>query len=474
MSVSTHSHDVAPNRDSLAKLPGIDRLLETDVLKGACEQFDRSLVTDAAREAVEGLRRRLLRGEEAPEDLLVYLALEAAERLGELTEASLKRVINATGVVLHTNLGRAPLPAEALNRAVEVGLGYSNLEIDLETGERGARIDHVDGLLCTLTGAEASAVVNNNAAAVLIALNTLATGREAVVSRGQLIEIGGSFRIPDVMERSGARMVEVGTTNRTHPSDFELAISEETGILLSVNPSNYRVEGFTAQVSLDELVEIGRRRDVPVLHDLGGGVLIDVEPLGLPEEPVAAESVSAGADVVTFSGDKLLGGPQCGILVGKKLAIERIRRNPLMRALRCDKLTYVLLEETLKLFLDPARLPERHPAFASLVEDVTAVRRRAQRIVKRIDADEGVYVVDSEAQVGSGSLPLVTIPSAAVAIRAPSPDAFSRCLRTGSTPVIGYVRDDTVFLDARTIRSDEVDCVADAVVEVLKTRGERV
>ena len=329
-------------------------------------------------------------------------------------------MINATGVVLHTNLGRAPLGRAALARLALVAARYSNLELDVRTKARGSRYDHVDGLLCRLSGAEASLVVNNNAAAVLLALESLARGREVVVSRGELIEIGGAFRIPDIMARSGARLVEVGTTNRTRLADYASAITPETALLLKVHPSNYRVVGFTESVRTAELAELGRARGVPVLEDLGSGCFLDLRPWGLPREPTVPETVAAGADVVTFSGDKLLGGPQAGIVVGRRALVERLRQNPLNRALRIDKLTLAALEATLRAYEDPATAPREIPTLRMLSESAAVVRRRARRVLRRVPAAArtalGLTVVAGRSEVGGGALPLAELPTAALAL----------------------------------------------------------
>ena len=455
-----------PTHALLSQIPGVDRLLEWPAIRALTSVCDRSILVDVTRESTADLRDRLRGGTFAPEgDLAAWIVSDIERRVENLLSPSLRRVINATGVILHTNLGRAPLDPGAVARVTEIATGYTNLEFDLEAGDRGSRIDHVESLLCRLTGAESTALVNNNAAAVLIALNTLAEGGEAIVSRGQLVEIGGSFRIPDIMSRSGAKMVEVGTTNRTHAGDYEVAISDATSLLLSVHPSNFRVEGFTAEVSLPSLVEIGQHHEVPVLHDLGGGVLHDVRDFGLPYEPIASESIQAGVDVVTFSGDKMLGGPQCGILVGKREALDRIKKNPLMRALRCDKITYLLLEETLKLFLNSNQLTSKHPVMRMLTESVEIIKDRAARMVSAIgDVTAIVEVLDSAAQVGSGALPVETIPSAAVTVRSElTAGELSRRLRCGRRPVVGYVRDDILHLDVRTVNEDEIQMVADSI-----------
>lgn len=462
------------DRAILSRLPGVDRVLASDGLNGLRDRLPAEQLTAFVREGVDRVRRDVLDGGDRSDDLMGEVVREVTAAVEAYLSPSLRRVINATGVVLHTNLGRAPLPEAAIERVASAARGYANLEIDLGSGGRGSRTSHVEALLCRLTGAEAAAVVNNNAAAVLIGLNTMSAGKEAVVSRGQLVEIGGSFRIPDIMERSGARMVEVGTTNRTHARDFEKAITDETGLLLSVHPSNYEVVGFTSEVTLAELVGIGHARGVPVLHDLGAGCLVDTRTLGLGYEPLVSDSVDAGADLVTFSGDKILGGPQCGILVGTRDAIGRVRENPLMRALRCDKLTYAALEATLQLYLEPDRLTERHPVMRMLSEPVDSVRARAEGLAKRLDGVAAeVTVVDAEGQVGSGALPTEKIPSVAVRVRPTDGgvDDLAARLRDRDLPVVGYTRDDALHLDARTIDTGDVEAVAEAVRAALEGTG---
>ncbi|MSS71718.1 MAG: L-seryl-tRNA(Sec) selenium transferase [Candidatus Latescibacteria bacterium] len=464
-----------PVQAHLSVLPSVDGLLSLPEARALVERCSEAWVKEAARAALDDLRVSIRDGTICPDRATATGA--AVGRMRERIEArlrpSLRRVINATGVILHTGLGRAPLPGAAMAQVTAVAEGYCNLEIDLESGERGERVSHVERLLCDLSGAEAAAVVNNNAAAVLLTLNTLASDREAVVSRGQLIEIGGSFRIPDVMGRGGARMVEVGTTNRTHLKDFREAITERTGLLLSVHPSNYRVTGFTAEVGLEDLVALGREFSVPVAHDLGGGVLVDLRPYGLPYEPLVSDSVRAGADVVTFSGDKVLGGPQAGVIVGRRKAVEAMRKNPLMRALRCDKLTYAALEATLRLYLRPAALLQEHPTLRMLTEPVATLRRRARRLIGRLKGLEGqveLRLEETVAYTGSGALPLEEIPSAAVTLRpvAGSVAGLARGLRMGEPAVVGYVREGRVWLDVRTVRDEEVRSVAEAVRKTVR------
>ena len=461
------------SQSELAMIPSVDRVLTEPAVQAMAEQCNLSLIKDLLRSALDTVREALVKGnvEAFDREVLIDITIVELRRLLEnLLSSNLKRVVNATGIILHTNLGRAPLPKEAIDQIRETAGGYNNLELDLESGRRGSRTTIVEEVLCLLTGAEAAAVVNNNAAAVLITLNTLALDREVIVSRGQLIEIGDSFRIPDIMTRSGVRMVEVGTTNRTHLEDVEQAISARTGLLMAIHPSNFQVLGFASDVPLSELVALGHRQGLPVAHDLGGGVLIDLREYGLPYEPVVSESVSAGADVVCFSGDKILGGPQAGILVGNKDVIEQIRRNPLMRAVRCGKLTYAALEATLKLYLDRKRLIRTLPTLRMLTESPAILRRRGKRLLDLLKHLGGIgwdlRLQDSVAQGGSGSLPLEKIPSIALTLKGPagcSIAGLATRLRQHSPPVLGYVREDRVWLDLRSTRSNEVGIVADAI-----------
>jgi L-seryl-tRNA(Ser) seleniumtransferase len=426
---------------SLRDLPSVDRLLADERLA----HLPHELAVVAARTVLERARAeiRAVREPGPLEDAVL-------EELTRARRPSLRRVLNATGVLVHTNLGRAPLAEAALARVTEVGAGYSNLEYDVERGERGSRQDHLAPLLERLTGAEAALVVNNNAAAVLLALAALAEGREVVVSRGELIEIGDGFRIPDVLARSGARLVEVGTTNRTRASDYEAAIGPETALLLRVHQSNFRVVGFTERPDLQALGRIAKRAGLPLVDDLGSGALA---PVG--DEPTPAESLRAGADLVCFSGDKLLGGPQAGIAVGRAGLVEKLRRHPLQRALRADKLTLAALEGTLQLALDPETRDEI-PVLRMLHEPLEAVRSRAERLSALVSGE----VEETVARVGGGALPLAELPSFACAVEEELADA----LRLGEPPVIAVVRDGRTLLDCRTLSDGDVDEVAAAVV----------
>jgi len=429
-----------PGLRSLRDLPSVDRLLADERL--AEEPHD--LVLVIARSVLERAREEIKAGREPGP-----LVDSVLDELAHARRPSLRRVLNATGVLVHTNLGRAPLPAAALARVLEVGGGYSNLEYDLERGERGSRQNHLGSLLRRLTGAEAALVVNNNAAAVLLALAALAEGREVVVSRGELIEIGDGFRIPDVLARSGARLVEVGTTNRTRAADYERAIGPDTALLLRVHQSNFRVVGFSERPRVSELAEVARRHRVPLVDDLGSGALARVG-----DEPTPAESLRAGVDLTCFSGDKLLGGPQAGVVVGRAELVERLRRHPLQRALRADKLTLAALEGTLSLALSP-ETRDQIPVLRMLHEPVERVRARAERLADLV----GGEVEETVARVGGGALPLAQLPSAACAVE----EQLAEPLRLGSPPVIAVVRDGRTLLDCRTLTEAEIDEVAAAV-----------
>ena len=421
---------------NLRDLPSVDELARSS---------DDPLSVQAARIVLSRAREDIQAGAE-PGDL----AERMREELEGARQARLRRALNATGVIVHTNLGRAPLAEAALERVREVGRGYSNLEYDLSAGARGSRQDHVAGVLRRLTGAEAALVVNNNAAAVLLALAALAEGREVVVSRGELIEIGDGFRIPDVLARSGARLVEVGTTNRTRAADYDRAVGPETAVLLRVHQSNFRVVGFTELPSVGELAKVAKRHGLPLVDDLGSGALAQVE-----DEPSVRESLEAGADLVCFSGDKLLGGPQAGIVVGSAELVERLRRHPLQRAVRVDKLTLAALEGTLTLYLDPERAAREVPVLRMAGENADDVRARAERLAELV----GGEVEETVARIGGGALPLAELPSFACAVE----EELAGPLRSGEPPVIGVIRDGRLLLDCRTLSDAEADEVAAAI-----------
>src|SRR4051794_1652670 len=430
----------------LRDLPSVDELARDQRLAGE----PAVLAVEAARSALARAREEIRAGHD-PGDL----GERALQELAGARAPSLRRTLNATGVLVHTNLGRAPLPEAALERALEVGRSYSNLEYDLSAGARGSRQDHVASILRRLTGAEAALVVNNNAAAVMLALAALAEGREVLVSRGELIEIGDGFRIPDVLARSGAQLREVGTTNRTRAADYESAIRPETAVLLRVHQSNFRVVGFTEHPTVADVAAVARRAGLPLVDDLGSGALFPSNTVLLGDEPTARESLAAGADLVCFSGDKLLGGPQAGIVVGRAELVERLRRHPLQRALRADKLTLAALEGTLGLYLEPERAAREVPVLRMLHEPLEAVRARAERLAAAV----GGEVEETVGRVGGGALPLAELPSCACAVE----ESLAAPLRTGEPPVVGVVRDGRLLLDCRTLTDAEADEVAAAV-----------
>ncbi len=445
----------------LRALPSVDECLRAADQRESLAGFARPYLKLMVQRAQAALRGETARGSSAalPDSraALVEEVMRRAELAIKSDQPALKPVVNATGVVLHTNLGRAILAAAAVEAVEQAATSALNLEYDLAAGARGDRDALVEAELRALTGAEAATVVNNNAAAVLLALNSLAQGREVIVSRGELIEIGGSFRLPEVMAKSGARLREVGTTNRTHPRDYERAIGAETALLLKVHPSNYRLTGFTAEVGLKELVEIGRKKRIPVMEDLGSGALIDLTGYGLPREPVVAERVAAGAGLVTFSGDKLLGGPQAGVVVGKRALIAKLKENPLKRALRCDKLTLAALSATLRLYLRSAEVATAVPTLRLLrrsVAELEAVAVRAQELLaQRLGNEFRIEVIASTSQVGSGSMPAEELASRALRVTHSrlKPAAIAALFRSARPPIIGRVKDDAFLLDLRTV-----------------------
>jgi L-seryl-tRNA(Ser) seleniumtransferase len=450
----------------LRALPSVDAVLNAPAAVSLLKRFGRTAATQAVRAALQDARAALQAG--APvaasaEDIAVqsFTRLEADDR------SALRPLFNLTGVALHTNLGRATFAQAAVEAAVEAMRNAVALEFDLASGKRGERDDHVRSLLCALTGAEDATVVNNNAAAVLLGLNTLAGSREAIVSRGELIEIGGAFRMPDIMARAGARLVEVGTTNRTHLKDYTGALTAETGVILKVHTSNYRIQGFTAEVGTAELAGVAKSANVPLLHDLGSGVLIDLTAYGLQREPTVREIVAQGADLVTFSGDKLLGGPQAGFIVGRREYLAAVNRNPMKRALRVDKVRLAAIEATLKLYRDPDRLAERLPTLRFLARRREDIEVQALRLLPALAGALGnAYAVEAlacESQIGSGALPLETIPSAGLAIRAKAGgralEELAQSLRDLPRPVVGRIVSDRLVLDLRCL-DDEPAFVA--------------
>ncbi|MBA3014906.1 MAG: L-seryl-tRNA(Sec) selenium transferase [Proteobacteria bacterium] len=463
----------------LRAIPKVDEFLgwlaggdDESRLGGDLGEATLPLIKRAVRETLDIARAAILDGSLIDGEWLncEALASEVRQRLALMLRPKFTTVINATGVVIHTNLGRSLLPDCAMDSIMRVGRHYSNLEFDLATGKRGSRYALVEDLLCELTGAEAALVVNNNAAAVLLVLGTLAAGREVVVSRGQLVEIGGSFRIPEVMERSGARLVEVGATNRTHLRDYEQAISSETALLLKVHTSNYRMIGFTSEVPLGEMVSLGARHGIPVMEDLGSGSLVDLTRCGLVKEPTVGEVVMSGVDVVTFSGDKLLGGPQAGLIVGRKAIIDRVKRNPLNRALRIDKFTLAGLEGVLRLYRDERAAMRTIPTLVMLSATRQDITKRAVRLKRLLgsglDQVCQVELVNTESRVGGGAMPEQGLPSKALALRplAMSVNALEQEFRQLDLPIIGRIERDALLLDLRTVSDQQVKPLAQAVL----------
>lgn len=462
----------------LSQLPSIEKLLALPELQELQVSYSRPLVIETLRSVVTDIREQILQGNtksELPEPE-VYAAL-ARQQIEEQTRSRLRTVINATGTVTHTNLGRALLSPSACESLQNAAQNYVNLEYDLETGKRGHRDRITEPLLQMLTGCEASTVVNNNAAAVLIALQTVAQGKEVIVSRGELIEIGGAFRIPDVMAASGAILREVGTTNRTHLRDYAEAINENTALLLKVHPSNYKVVGFTTTPEMAELTELGTERGIPTMEDLGSGALIDLSTYGLPHEPVVADRIDSGVDIVTFSGDKLLGGPQAGIIVGKAAWIHQIRKNPLMRALRVDKLTIAALSATLQAYFNPNTLSTEFPMLQRYTRSVDELHIAANEITDKLKMIFGeiitVATAETHSQIGSGSLPVETLPSVAVVLSPVEISAgkLAASFRQGSTAIIGRVQDKQLWFDVRTLYDEEQKRLLETAAEVASKLG---
>jgi L-seryl-tRNA(Ser) seleniumtransferase len=448
--------------DARRDLPSVNALLETSAVHSLLEEHPRRVVLDAVRSAIDAARSA---GDFHRSEQQWIESITSAVR--HRTQPSLRRVINATGVVLHTNLGRAPLADVAIRAIEEVAQGFSNLEYDLETGQRGSRYTHCVDLLRRLTGAEDALVVNNCAAAMVLALNALAQKKEVLVSRGELVEIGGSFRIPDIMARSGARLVEVGTTNRTHDDDYRRAITPKTGAIVKVHRSNFAIEGFTSEVSVERLAFIAAEHGLPVIHDLGSGLMLPLDTYGLTGEPTASIALASRATLVLMSGDKLLGGPQAGIILGAASVVAKLRKNPLARALRVDKLTLSALEATLRLYLDPERALKEIPVLAMLTESPSEIESRAQAVARTLrEGGVEAEVIATKASVGGGAFPTVEIPSSALVLGGRADDTEAK-LRRGEPPVIGRISEEKLLLDLRSVLPREDATLSRAVLKAL-------
>jgi L-seryl-tRNA(Ser) seleniumtransferase len=464
-------------KELLRKVPSVDVVLSRLESRHIIQEYGREEVLKAARSTLEELRSELLtEGSSSTSGAAVSeenLALRIERRLAKKNTPSLRKAINATGILIHSGLGRAVLAEDARKALIGAAEGYSTLATDIETGRRGNRDSHYSPILQELTGAESALVVNNNAAATVLILSTLAKGKEVIISRGQLVEIGGSFRMPDVMATSGAVLREVGTTNKTHLSDYESAINENTGAIMRVHHSNYRIMGFAGEPEIEDLVDVGQKHNIPVIDDLGSGSLVDLKEFGLETEPLVERSIKAGVDVACFSGDKLIGGPQSGIIVGKAEAIARIKKNPLARAFRVGKLTIAALTETLRLFLNPEKLKERHPVYGMLSVSTDNLKKRAlsavRKLKKSVSGPAEFHIEESGSQVGSGSVPVETIPTIVLAVKTPNftPDALLKCLRHNEPPVFARIAKEAVLLDFRTILPDEDGLVIEAVKKIL-------
>ncbi|MDP1930932.1 MAG: L-seryl-tRNA(Sec) selenium transferase [Gammaproteobacteria bacterium] len=459
-----------------SRLPSIDKLLNNAALRDSIDIHGHNFVRDAARDLLAELRTAVAEGDESTaalllaDNLLDELSLRIRRRLSARTSTALRPVFNLTGTVIHTNLGRSTLPQEAINAVLTAASGPVDLEFDLDTARRGDRDIHLEHLLCDLTGAEAATVVNNNAAAVLLVLQALASGKEVILSRGELVEVGGSFRIPEVMQSAGCVLREVGTSNRTHLKDYANAINAQTGLLMRVHASNYVIQGFTASVASRELVALAHAHNLPLVNDLGSGTLVDMSRYGLPKEPTVGESLAGGADIVTFSGDKLLGGPQAGIIVGSRVLIDKIRSHPLKRALRVDKLTIAALTEVLRLYQDPRRLAQRLPVLRDLVRPLAEIQACAQRMLpifsRYLSGVARVTLRPCRSQIGSGALPMESLESVALCIESgieqsmtesdAALQALALALRRLPVPIVGRISDGAILLDLRCLRDEKL------------------
>jgi len=459
------------SKEYLRRIPAVDKVLLWPEMRELKSEYSHRLLVEAIRDSINSLREKIISSVSKEELSLErdVLLQNIKQILLAKQEKSLKKVVNATGIVLHTNLGRAPLSEAAIEHLCQIARNYSTLEIDAETGNRGSRYQHVEQLLCQLTGAESALVVNNNAAAILLALSTLAQGKEVIISRGQLVEIGGSFRIPEVMEQSQAKLVEVGATNKTYLSDYEKAINDSTALLLQVHTSNYRIVGFTAEVGLSELVLLGEKYNLPILDDLGSGVLLEMS-----DEPTVRQRIKAGVDIVTFSGDKLLGGPQCGIIVGKAEYIARMKKNPLTRALRIDKLNLAVLESTLRIYLEPEKVKEEIPIWAMLSLPLLDLQKKAKKLASLLRKELKEYAIISTekgiSKAGGGSLPLHDFPTMLVTCQflQGKPEEWSQFLRLSNPPIFTRINREKLIFDVRTLFKEDYQIIRQAMLEIKK------
>jgi len=465
------TQSVENSQSRLRHLPKVHVLLESQHAQALMANVPRSVVVGEVRAELDSLRKRILAGEAAPPFSAAELFEAIVKRLHTKDLRRLQRVINATGIVIHTNMGRAPMADAAVQAVRAVAANYSNLELDLATGKRGGRGGQIEELLQALTGAEAALVVNNNAAAVLLALSSVAAGGEVVISRGELVEIGGGFRVPDVIVQCGGKLVEVGTTNKTRLSDYANAITADTKVLLKVHASNYKIVGFTSETSVAELVQLGKERGLLTMNDLGSGAFVDVTRFGLPHEPTVQETIKAGADIATVSGDKLLGGPQCGIILGKAEPIKRMAANPLFRALRADKMTLAALEATLRLYLDDARLTQAVPVLGMLAQTKEELTKRARRLRTALARLPGLEttLADGVGYTGGGALPTVPLPTKIVQVRphGMSVEQLAEALRRSDPPVMAVMTDGVFALDVRTVRDAEFPLIVRAIKKAI-------
>jgi L-seryl-tRNA(Ser) seleniumtransferase len=456
--------------EQLRKIPKIDEVLTDEFVVELLEKYPRRIVVEAIRTTIDLIRASILSEKlgEVPEREELLMQIDRCVK--EALQFNLRPVINGSGIIIHTNLGRSLLSEEIFNHVKEVSTHYTNLEYDIEAGGRGLRYSHVEGLIQKLTGAEAALVVNNNAAAVMLALSALAYGKEIVVSRGELVEIGGSFRIPEVMKISGATLVEVGTTNKTHLKDYQNVLGESTGAILKVHTSNYKIVGFTKEVMIDELIVLGKEKDIPVVFDLGSGTLLDLTHFGLSEEPTVLQQINRGVDVLTFSGDKLLGGPQAGIIVGKKKYIEAMKNNQLTRALRVDKMTIAALEATLLAYYDHDRVHRKIPTLRMITETYEEVMLRAEGLMGHIDKSIDCVISECESQVGGGTYPLDRIKSACLSVGTTeiSAQRLSEKMREMDKPIITRIVSDRVVMDVRTLLEEDYEAVAEAINQLAR------